>query len=205
MNERISRIKSIVRMIEALDACRIGRTSEFIKFERELKHTKVPGIPVKPKALRRVVNEISEMPRRDPKYSTVIKLNKLSSILSICGFAVFIVNLILVTVLKVNSLLYYAMLTILLGIFYASYMIRWYSDDKIVKIYSERVNELMAKGEPIKRVIEFLMDEIRREARRGKINLSTIKIHLHLSDYKGIEIVKRPGKVRMRYVVVLKP
>jgi len=111
--------------------------------------------------------------------------------------------MILVIIFKVDSLLYYATLVILLAVFYASYMIRWYSDERVVRIYSERVNELMIKGEPLKRVIEFLLDEVRREARRGRLDLTTIKIHLYLPDYKGIKILKEPGKIRTRYVVTL--
>lgn len=203
MSERIKRIKAIVRMIEALDSCRIGRTSEYIRFERELKNTKISGLPVKPKTLRKVISEINEMPRKDPKYSTVVKLNKLSSILSLCGLVISVVSMLLVMVLRIDSMLYYVTLASLLMIFYASYMIRWYSDERVIKIYSERVDELMAKGEPIKKVIEFLLDEIRREARRGKIDLNIIQIHLHLPDYKGVKILKKPGKLRTRYVVTL--
>jgi len=190
-------------MIEALDSCRIGRTSEYIRFERELKNTKISGLPVKPKTLRKVISEINEMPRKDPKYSTVVKLNKLSSILSLCGLVISVVSMLLVMVLRIDSMLYYVTLASLLMIFYASYMIRWYSDERVIKIYSERVDELMAKGEPIKKVIEFLLDEIRREARRGKIDLNIIQIHLHLPDYKGVKILKKPGKLRTRYVVTL--
>jgi len=190
-------------MIEALDACRIGRTSEYVKFEKEIKTTKISGLPVKLKALRRAVNEIREIPRKDPKYSIIMKLGRLSSILSLCGVVLSLISMILVIIFKVDSLLYYATLVILLAVFYASYMIRWYSDERVVRIYSERVNELMIKGEPLKRVIEFLLDEVRREARRGRLDLTTIKIHLYLPDYKGIKILKEPGKIRTRYVVTL--
>jgi len=199
------RVKALVRLIEALDACRVGRLGEFSRFERGVRSLRLSGLPFKVKDLRRAVEAIAEIPRRHPGYSTVRRLSRLSSALSMGGVAVSMASLLLIAVLRVDSFVYYATLLALIATFYASYLARWYSDEKVLSIYEERMDELLAKGEPLKRTVEFLMDEIRREARRSKLDLSEVKISLYLPDYRGVEVVKKPGRLRARYVVRLRP
>ena len=198
------RIKRMIKLIEALDACRAGKTTEFIKFEKTLKSLRLTGIPVKIKVLKRSIEDIIKIPLKHPKYSRIKKLNKISSIISYVGMGIASLGMLIVLIFKSYGFLYYVSLVSLLIAIYVIYTIRWYIDELTIDIYNDKIDELIKKGEPLRKFNEYLIKEIIREVKRGKLNREKYKFSLYFVDYEGIEVIKRPSKFRSKYLVKIK-
>lgn len=195
------RIKLIIKLIEILDACRIGRTEEAVRIEKLYKELNPSGAPVRLKNIRRSIKEIREIAIKDKNFKAVKRYSKLSNYMSYIGIIMATFIVILVSFMKIDAKLYSALFTSLVIIVYLSFLFKWYAENHLLRIYSDNVDKLMAKGEPLKNFINYLIKMLNRELKRHKLNASRYRLHLYLSDYDNIKVIKKPGKLREKYIV----
>ncbi len=195
--DKKSKIKYMVKMAEALDACRLGRTEDFIRL---LKSKPPAGLPVKPKRLRKTVENLSKIAVNHPSYGRLVKMDRAASIVSLVGLIVITFELFFSAQIE-----YWAriiLVTAALGLVQASYVVKWYVAHRISSIYWENPQLLFERGAPLKEAVEKLIKEIKNEVSKGRGSPSDVKLSLYLNDYQGIKVVKEPGKLRGKYLVV---
>ena len=193
------RLKALKRLVEALDSARAGSLRLSLrKMEEEFKSLKLKDSPHKWKVLARDVKEILEIPLGHPEFDKVKTADRVASALAYASMFGLIAGLYF-ALTGDRAAFSYALFTVL-ALTNASLMFRVYESGKLSMIYRDREDVLEQKSRRIKEVIEYLIEKLRSEARKEKVEVT---MNLKFADYRGIKVLKPPSLFRSTYKVAL--
>ena len=196
------RIRGLISFIESLDGFRIGAITNIDQLAIKYRQLDLSGRTRKWKEIKKDLEEIAVKGLRNPKIRELMQKDKkvekyykrvliafaASAILFLLGLPERLTFLlILATLTAANILLLY----------------RLYIHDKITLLYYKNREAFRDQAERIRDDINRIINEIRREARRAKIDLSTMTLKVYNTDYDHIKIIKRPGKFSRHFKAVI--
>lgn len=198
----MSEIKDIIFLIETLDKCRLGKLEDPTKLEKMIRKLRL-GSSIRWKNIKKALNDIARIPKRDPnfkKLSLIVRISEILLLVSIFFPFLFYILIIFSQYYFISNYYFLIPAIIIINI---SYILRWYAATKITDIYRKNIDKLIHRGDVLKNEINKLILILKSKAKGRGINLHNIRMRLYNIDYENIIIVKNPGKISSRYVVSL--
>jgi len=197
------RIRKLVNFIEALDGFRIGIVSNIDQLSILYRELELSGKTRRWKEIKKDLEEIAIRGLKIPKIKKLMDRDKkIDKYYKYVLFA-FLGLTLLLFLGFVSQLTIYLMILVLTAL-NMLLVYRLYLYDKINYLYYSHRDRFKEQAERLKKDIEALFKEVRKEARKGGIDLATIKIKLYQVDYSGIKVVGKPGRFNRQYTVILK-
>jgi len=202
--ERISsRIKTLRYIIQELDKARLGVYVDTKKLEEKYRSLKLKDAPFTWRNILNSINAIQRIPTKSPKYSKLVRLNKLANKTLIGG----LVGLLVAVIVQLvgQSYEYYLLLMlVVLALTNIAYFLKMYVGHQLDKIYNENKEELEKHGKILKKSIEYLLSRLREEYRKLGVKPSSICLKLKHADYDMLYVVQRPGILSGNYKLCFK-
>jgi len=197
--ERISsRIKTLRYIVQELDKARLGVYVDTKKLEEKYRSLKLKDAPFTWRNILNSINAIQRIPTKSPKYSKLVRLNKLANKILIGGLVGLLVAI--VVQLVGQSYEYYLILMlVVLALTNIAYFLKMYVGHQLDKIYNENKEELEKHGKILKKSIEYLLSRLREEYRKLGVRPSSIRLKLKHADYDMLYVVQRPGILSGNY------
>lgn len=202
--ERISsRIKTLSYIVQELDKARLGVYVDTKKLEEKYRSLKLKDAPFTWRNILNSINAIQRIPTKSPKYSKLVRLNKLANKILIGG----LVGLLVAVIVQLvgQSYEYYLLLMlVVLALTNIAYFLKMYVGHQLDKIYNENKEELEKHGKILKKSIEFLLSKLREEYRKLGVKPSSVCLKLKHADYDTLHVVKQPGILSGNYKLCFK-
>jgi len=195
-------IEDIIFLVESLDKCRLGKLEDPAKLEKIVRKLKLRS-NIRWKNIKKALNDIAGIPRRDPSFKRLNLMTKISEILLLISIffpLLFYIFLIFNQYYFINSYYFLIPAVIIINI---SYILRWYTATKITDIYRKNIDKLIRRGDVLKSEINKLILILKSRVKKKGISLHNIKMKLYNTDYDNIIVIKKPGKFSSKYTVSL--
>ena len=171
------RIRKLVNFIEALDGFRIGIVSNIDQLSILYRELELSGKTRRWKEIKKDLEEIAIRGLKIPKIKKLMDRDKkIDKYYKYVLFA-FLGLTLLLFLGFVSQLTIYLMILVLTAL-NMLLVYRLYLYDKINYLYYSHRDRFKEQAERLKKDIEALFKEVRKEARKGGIDLATIKIKL---------------------------
>jgi hypothetical protein len=117
-------------------------------------------------------------------------------------FVIAIVALLSMRPLLSGRLILYAFYAII-GFAWIVVFLRWYTRDRIRRVYSEHWGEYEGGRKKVKNFAQGLVWRLQKGMLDKNANPSRYKLTIYIDDYKGVSVLRRPGILRDFYVAVV--
>ncbi|HFC49728.1 MAG TPA: hypothetical protein ENJ59_03245 [Thermofilum sp.] len=198
-----SRIKTLRYIIQELDKARLGVYVDTKKLEEKYSSLKLKEAPLTWDTILNSISAIQRIPTKSPKYSKLIRLNKLAN-KTLMGGLVGLLVAVIVQLVGQSYEYYLLLMLIVLALTNIAYFLKMYVGHQLDKIYNENKEELEKHGKILKKSIEYLLGKLREEYRKLGVKPSSICLKLKHSDYNILHVVQRPGILSENYKLCFK-
>lgn len=207
--KRKERLDNILKLIEFFDEARARRISDPSKFE-----TITKGVRGSRKDLKAVKKDFDKMVSLAESSKKIRRMVRVTSALEITSFFLFVVVLaisVMQYLIELPSLNQSLLIYLLQGAVIAMIVLpctflimRRYTERKLRMLYNQHSVELKGAERRAREIVQRYIFVLGREIRRYKVNPEKFQFRLYHDDYKGIEIVHKPGAFSSFYVAVAK-
>lgn len=207
--KRKERLDNILKLIKFFDEARARRISNPSEFE-----TITKGVRGSRKDLKAVKKDFDKMVSLAESSKKIRKLVRVTSALEITSFCLFVVVLIVSVIyyftkpsgLNQSLLVYFFQgAVIAMIVLPCTFLImRRYTERKLRMLYDQHSMELKGVERRAREIVQRYIFVLGREIRRYEMNPRKFQFRLYHDDYKGIEILHKPGAFSSFYVAVAK-
>lgn len=189
--KRARQIKRLVEHLDAVRALKLFSTAEAVKTLNELE---LRGDPWS--ELVSVLLEVARIPQREPVFTRIKRLDKLSNIILLVSLALSLGSLLMLTVIPLNGFVAVILMVSALFLLNAAYVLKLYVVSKLRWIYARHSDVIQGRDALFRRAIDQLLARMRGELRKAGVDPSSISFKLYFNDYSQLRVL---GKGRSFY------
>lgn len=197
-------LEDLATLISAVDGFRVGRCAELKSMDRIVRKVRLTGTSKKWKSIRRDLEAIMDLPTSSPKVMFMMNLALLLRFLGLVSFLVVMMLAIMVSIGSAieltgsfidifNSVLIFGIVVL---------VVRYFVKERVKKFFDESAGRLKSKSTHLRELNQELIDRLSEGIKKYKGKPRDYKLILYNSDYKGIQILKRPGVLREHFVAI---
>ncbi len=205
-------LKALCSLIETVDTLRAGFFVSWHRLGEKISATKMKEVQEVGKTLKRVHTKVIAAIKSDPK---VVRLAKTAVALrQVARMAASIFVILILYVLwfpdsplskaVVSAFQNRVILGVVVGLVVVALPFSYaYADYKARRAIAElRLKKKTRGSEKLKEIVNQLIEILSKEAEKKGVKKEKLKLNLYLPDYKGVKILKKPGRIRSTYLAV---
>jgi len=197
-------LEDLATLISAVDGFRVGRCAELKSMDRIVRKVRLTGTSKKWTSIRRDLEAIRDLPTSSPKVMFMMNLALLLRFLGLVSFTAVMMLAIMVSIgsaIEITESFTNIFVSVLI-FGNVVLVVRYFVKERVKKFFDESAGRLKSKSTHLRELNQELVNRLREGIKKYKGKPRDYKLILFNSDYKDIQILKKPGILREHFVAI---